>query len=103
MVDRQTEQIFAKNEDRILDSVTAGSCLKGGMIAEGLADVHYRYGAFMKEWDTAAMEIICKEAGASFTDIDGKPLIANRADPVNRRGFMILNHPESALDTAGIE
>ena len=49
------------------------------------------------------MEIICKEAGASFTDIDGKPLIANRADPVNRRGFMILNHPESALDTAGIE
>jgi len=102
-MDRQTEQIFAKNEHRILDSVTAGSCLKGCMIAEGLADVHYRYGAFMKEWDTAAMEIICKEAGASFTDIDGKPLIANRADPVNRRGFMILNHPESALDTSDIE
>ena len=102
-MDKQTEQIFAKNEDRILDSVTAGSCLKGCMIAEGLADVHYRYGAFMKEWDTAAMEIICKEAGASFTDIDGKPLTANRADPVNRRGFMILNHPESALDTSGIE
>ncbi len=102
-MDKQTEQIFAKNEVRILDSVTAGSCLKGCMIAEGLADVHYRYGAFMKEWDTAAMEIICREAGAVFTDIDGKPLTANRADPVNRRGFMILNHPESALDTSGIE
>ncbi|MBR3997340.1 MAG: adenylyl-sulfate kinase [Clostridia bacterium] len=102
-MDGQTEQIFAKNEARILDSVTAGSCLKGCMIAEGRADVHYRYGAFMKEWDTAAMEIICREAGAIFTDIDGKPLIANRADPVNRRGFMILNHPGSALDTSGIE
>lgn len=102
-MDRQTEQLFAQNEDRIADTLTAGSCLKGCCIAEGTADAHYRFGAFMKEWDTAAMQILCEEAGAVFTDIDGKPLIANRADPVNRRGFIILNHPESALDIRGIE
>lgn len=101
--DRQTAEILERNADRILDTISVGSCLKGCYIAEGIADVHIRYGAFMKEWDTAAMEIICREAGAIFTDIDGKVLIANRADPVNRRGFMILNHPESALDREGIE
>lgn len=101
-MDKQTEEILARNEHRILDTLSVGSCLKGCYIAEGLADVHYRYGAFMKEWDTAAMEIICREAGASFTDLDGKELIANRADPVNRRGFVILNNPKSALDTDGI-
>ena len=101
--DRQTAEILERNAHRILDTVSVGSCLKGCYIAEGIADVHIRYGAFMKEWDTAAMEIICREAGALFTDLDGKPLTANRADPVNRRGFMILNHPDSALDREGIE
>ena len=72
-------------------------------VAEGKADVHYRYGAFMKEWDTAGMEILCKEAGASFTDVHGAPLCANRADPVNRNGFRILNAPESALDTTSAD
>ena len=95
--DAQTEALLAANEDRILSTVTAGSCLKGCLIAEGKADIHYRFGAFMKEWDTAAMQILCEEAGASFTDLHGRPVRANREDPVNRDGFIILNHPESAL------
>jgi len=97
--DKQTECLLETNRDRIGEILTAGSCLKGCLIAEGCADVHYRYGAFMKEWDTAGMEILCKEAGASFTDMRGQPLCANRADPVNRYGFRILNCPEAALDT----
>ena len=101
--DSQTAKILQKNQHRIIDTVAVGSCLKGCYIAEGLADVHYRYGDGTKEWDTAAMEIICREAGASFTDLEGRPLLANRKDPVNRRGFLILNHPLSALDTHGIE
>ena len=95
--DAQTEALLAANEDRILSTVTAGSCLKGCLIAEGKADIHYRFGAFMKEWDTAAMQVICEEAGASFTDLHGRPVRANREDPVNRDGFIILNRPESAL------
>ncbi len=97
--DKQTEALLETNKDRIGDILTAGSCLKGCLIAEGEADIHYRWGAFMKEWDTAGMEILCREAGASFTDINGNPLAANRADPVNRNGFRILNRPEAALDT----
>ena len=101
--DRQTEAILTDNAARIGEVITAGSCLKGCLIAEGKADVHYRYGAFMKEWDTAGMEILCKEAGAQFTDVHGAPLCANRADPVNRQGFRILNTPLSALDTASAD
>ncbi len=97
--DKQTEALLAANAAKIGEVLTAGSCLKGCLIAEGAADVHYRYGAFMKEWDTAGMEILCKEAGASFTDIHGQPLCANRADPVNRNGFRILNCPGAALNT----
>lgn len=101
--DRQTEALLQDNADRIEEIITAGSCLKGCLIAEGKADIHYRYGAFMKEWDTAGMEILCREAGASFTDVHGQPLCANRADPVNRNGFRILNHTASALDTSGAD
>lgn len=101
-IDAQTEALLERCKNRISDVVTVGSCLKGCYIAEGLADVHYRFGAFTKEWDTAAMQVICEESGALFTDIYGDPLSANRADPVNRRGFRILNRPESSLATCGI-
>ncbi len=96
-MDKETELLLEANSERIGDVISLGSCLKGCMIAEGLADVHYRYGAFTKEWDTAAMQIICEEAGAVFTEHSFKPLPANREDPYNRVGFMILNKPESAL------
>jgi len=96
--DGDTEALITENADKIADVVSVGSCLKGCMIAEGNADVHYRFGAFMKEWDTAGMEIICREAGASFTDLSGRRYPANRADPVNRFGFVILNNPKSSLN-----
>ncbi len=95
--DKQTEALLDLNAERIGETVTAGSCLKGCLIAEGLADVHYRFGSFMKEWDTAAMQIICEEAGGIYTDADGKKVPANRADPVNHGGFIILNSEKSAL------
>jgi len=96
--DKQTEALLDLNADRIADTITAGSCLKGCLIAEGAADIHYRFGSFMKEWDTAAMQIICEEAGGIYTDGAGNKVPANRADPVNHGGFIILNHPESALE-----
>lgn len=101
--DKQTEALLQANASRIDTVVTAGSCLKGCLIAEGQADLHYRYGAFMKEWDTAAMEILCREAGASFTDVHGNPICANRADPIHRNGFRILNTEASALDTSAAD
>ncbi|MBE6626168.1 MAG: 3'(2'),5'-bisphosphate nucleotidase CysQ [Ruminococcaceae bacterium] len=100
--DEKTEKMLERNAVRILETVTVGSCLKGCMIAEGKADVHYRFGPGTKEWDTAGMQIICEEAGAVFTDIYGAPLKANRDDPRNLDGFIILNHPISALDIDGL-
>lgn len=97
-MDSETEKLIENNRSRIGEFLSVGSCLKGCMIAEGLADVHYRFGGFMKEWDTAAMQIICEEAGAVFAEHDGTPIRANREDPYNRHGFMILNRAESALD-----
>ncbi len=95
--DKQTEALLDFNADRIGETITAGSCLKGCLIAEGAADIHYRFGSFMKEWDTAAMQIICEEAGGIYTDGTGSKVPANRADPVNHGGFIILNSPKSAL------
>lgn len=100
--DGQTTALLVRNKARISGIITVGSCLKGCLIAEGIADVHYRWGGFTKEWDTAAMEVICRESGAIFTDVSGKPMLPNRADPVNRNGFRILNRADSALDTDGI-
>ena len=94
-LDADTEAFLSLNRDRIAEVVTTGSCLKGCMIAEGRADIHWRTGAFMKEWDTAAMQIITEEAGARFTDADGAPLPANREDPRNLNGFLIVNRPET--------
>lgn len=95
--DKETEALLERNADRIEEVITAGSCLKGCLIAEGAADVHYRWGAFMKEWDTAGMEILCREAGAAFTDMNGRTMCANRADPVHHNGFKIVNRPEAEL------
>ena len=94
-LDADTEAFLELNRGRIAEVITAGSCLKGCMIAEGRADFHWRTGAFMKEWDTAAMQIITEEAGALFTDSDGKPMPANREDPRNLCGFRIVNRRES--------
>lgn len=100
--DKQTEALLDLNANRIAETITAGSCLKGCLIAEGLADVHYRFGSFMKEWDTAAMQIICEEAGGIYTDAEGKKVPANRADPINHGGFIILNSKASALTMPGM-
>lgn len=93
----ESDELIERNRDRIAEVVTLGSCYKGCMIAEGKADVHYRFGDKTKEWDTAAMQTIVTEAGGLFIEPDGETPIANRADYVNRNGFIILNRRESAL------
>ena len=95
--DLRAEEIIARNSDKISKVLRFGSCLKGCLIAEGKADIHYRYAAYTKEWDTAGEEIICRESGAMFTDVNGGKLIANREDYRNINGIRILNSPASEL------
>jgi 3'(2'), 5'-bisphosphate nucleotidase len=51
----------------------AGSAIKFGLIAEGVADLYPRLGPTC-EWDTAAGQAILEAAGGSVTDLDGARL-----------------------------
>lgn len=99
--DNRLDRMLEANAGRIARTVSAGSSLKGCRIAEGEADVYYRFGPTM-EWDTAAMQILCEEAGAVFAMLDGydSPMTYNRTHTRNDQGFYILNHPASALAPA---
>ncbi len=74
--------------------IKVGSSLKGCMIAEGKADVYYRFNPTM-EWDTAAMQCIVEEAGAIFRQMDGTRMHYNRENNVNEKGFYIINREEN--------
>ncbi len=74
-----------------------GSSLKACMIARGLGEIHYRFSAGTKEWDTAAIQIIVKEAGGIFIKPDGKEYKYNREDVYNREGYIIVNRKENIL------
>lgn len=76
--------------------VRVGSSLKGCMIAEGEADVYYRFNPTM-EWDTAAMQCIAEESGAIFRQMDGTKMTYNRENSVNEKGFYIINNEKNQL------
>lgn len=96
--DNRLDALIKANRSRIGSVINAGSSLKGCRVAEGKADIYYRYGPTM-EWDTAAMQCICEEAGATLRQLDGydSPLYYNRTHTRNDMGFYIINKPENKL------
>ena len=94
--DTRLDELLEKNKDKIADTISAGSSIKGCLIAEGSVDIYYRFGYTM-EWDTAAMQCICEEAGAVFMQGDDSPLTYNRRNSLNEKGFYILNKIENKL------
>lgn len=94
--DEQLSVLLESNRERIGATITAGSSLKGCLVAEGKADAYYRTGCTM-EWDTAAMQCLAQQAGGIFCQGDGSPMRYNRRDIVNRKGFYILNNTENRL------
>ena len=95
--DEKTEALLEKHKHRIKDTADMGSSLKGCMIAEGAADVYYRFGYTM-EWDTCAMQCVVEEAGGIFVQGDWSDMLYNRENSLNELGFVILNRIESRLD-----
>lgn len=95
--DDEQEKLLCSYGGRITQRISAGSSLKGCRIAEGRADLYYRSG-LTSEWDTAAMQCICEEAGGIFRRYDGKEMRYNRRDTLNREGFYILNSPANELE-----
>lgn len=92
--DPREEELLEKYSDRIARTVTAGSSIKGCKVAAGEADIYIRFGPTM-EWDTAAMQCVCEAAGAILLQTDGTPLTYNRKNPLNDKGFYIINRPEN--------
>lgn len=82
--------LIESHKDLISETISAGSSLKGCMVAEAKADVYYRFGPTC-EWDTAAMQCIAEQAGAIVRQMDGTELVYNRENTLNEKGFFIVN------------
>ncbi|MCL2158202.1 MAG: 3'(2'),5'-bisphosphate nucleotidase CysQ [Oscillospiraceae bacterium] len=95
--DERTEALLEKNKDKIASLADVGSALKGCLIAEGSADVYYRFGPTM-EWDTCAVQCVVEESGGVFMQADHSEMRYNRENSVNDKGFIILNKMENRLD-----
>ncbi len=67
----------------VQDSISVGSSLKFCMVAEGKADVYYRFGPTM-EWDTAAGQAIVEAAGGRVLKETGPdPFLYNKENLLN--------------------
>lgn len=82
--------LIEEHQSQIAEVISAGSSLKGCLVAEGKADVYYRFGPTC-EWDTAAMHCIAETAGAVIRQMDHTKLLYNRENTLNERGFYIVN------------
>jgi len=81
----ETDAFIAQKEQEhgALEFTSMGSALKFGLMAEGAADVYPRYAPTM-EWDTAAGQIICTEAGKQLIDLTtNAPMRYNKNELVN--------------------
>lgn len=76
-----------RKKHRRLETVSRGSALKFGLMAEGSADIYPRFGPTW-EWDTAAGQAIVEQAGGSVTDMDGERLRYNKETLKN--GYFVV-------------
>jgi len=70
-------------------TVAMGASVKLMALARGTLDGVVNFSTEM-EWDTCAPEVIIREAGGMFTDLDGRGFDYNRAD-LARRGSLASN------------
>ena len=90
----EEDKLREENSHRIKTVILASSSLKGTMVAEGIADVYYRFGLTC-EWDVCAMHCIVEEAGGIFRELDGGEMLYNRCNHLNEKGFYIVNRAEN--------
>lgn len=88
------ESLIESHKDVIAEVISAGSSLKGCLVAQKNADVYYRFGLTC-EWDTAAMQCIVEQAGAIVRQMDNTELLYNRENTLNEKGFFIVNREEN--------
>ncbi|MEJ2004505.1 MAG: 3'(2'),5'-bisphosphate nucleotidase CysQ [Cyclobacteriaceae bacterium] len=77
------EEEVVLDEYGVVDSISVGSSLKFCMVAEGKADVYYRFGPTM-EWDTAAGQAVLEGAGGKvFQETGPEPFLYNKENLLN--------------------
>jgi len=91
---KQLSELIEEKKDLISEKISAGSSLKGVMVAQANADVYYRFGLTC-EWDTAAMQCIIEMAGGIFRQMDGSKMEYNRKNNLNEKGFYAVNRKEN--------
>ena len=91
------QEAINRHSDKIKQYYPAGASIKACLIAEGKAEISYRYSSNTKEWDTAAPQLILEEAGGYLLKPDGTPLTYNRKDVHNTEGYLLINRKENFL------
>lgn len=86
------KDLIDKHLDKIQNSIPVGAALKACRIAEGEAEVSFRFSEGTKEWDTAAPQLIVEEAGGLFLEPNGNRMLYNRKDVYNHYGYVISNN-----------
>jgi 3'(2'),5'-bisphosphate nucleotidase len=72
-------------------AVAMGASVKYMAVAGGTLDAAINLSPGECEWDTAAPEVIVREAGGRFTDADGRPFRYNQPSPSHKRGSIVSN------------
>ena len=91
------QEMIKKHNDVIKHQKVVGATIKGCLIAQGLAEMSYRFSSNTKEWDTCAMQVIVEEAGGYILKFDKTPIRYNRQDVYNKDGYLIINRIENFL------
>ena len=87
----ELQSLLDAKKEKIEYTKEAGSSIKGCLIARGEAEVYYRFNPTM-EWDTAAMDIIVREAGGIIRNLKtDEQMKYNLEDNLNGDGFYVLN------------
>lgn len=87
---QKTEAFLAKlqNQGQQVTTISAGSALKFGLIAEGRADIYPRFTPTM-EWDTAAGHVLINEVGKTIKIIDTQELLQYNKMDLTNSGFIV--------------
>ena len=91
------KELLEKHKEELSSIVVLGAATKFLAIAEGEAEMFYRFSGGTKEWDVASGDLIVTEAGGIMTKPDGTRYSYNREDVYNHEGYILLNKLENRL------
>lgn len=94
---QKEEAVFKKYGNKIIDRKYIGAAIKACLIAKGDAELSICLNGKTKEWDTAAGQIILKEAGGVFVEPNGKWMTYNRKDASNVNGYVMANKRKNII------